>query len=77
MIEHQENKINFCDFCSCESCKNGNKWTDNADTSDGRKICEICYFYECCLNAGAGNPCENKNCEHRPKLISDWRKFNG
>jgi len=39
---------------------------------DGRWICDTCYHYECCVNAGY-NPCKDHNCEHRPKLVNgEW-----
>jgi hypothetical protein len=43
---------------------------------DGRWICDICYHYECCVDAGS-NPCkglcEEYKCDHRPELVNgEW-----
>lgn len=47
----------------------------HAQCEDGRWICDTCYHYECCVDAGS-DPCSGlcgqKKCEHRPKLISEW-----
>jgi len=45
-------------------------------------ICDVCYAYDLCTaeskkskeTRGIG-PYENKYCAHRPKLISDWIKY--
>ena len=71
--------MNFCDFCDCDDCKYGNGIvsTNHAQTSDGRWICDICYTYDMCTsgpNRNPKGPCDNKNCEHRPKIISSWKK---
>lgn len=49
---------------------------------DGRWICDTCYHYECCVDAGK-NPCRGLcaeyKCNHRPKLANEeWTfwKFN-
>ena len=43
---------------------------------DGRWICDTCYYYECCVDAGSdpGNGlCGEKKCAHRPKLVNgEW-----
>lgn len=79
-------KQHFCDFCECETCKDGESWLSHAQTIDGRWICEVCYDYEVCLDATAviingkkrspNGPCD-KPCEHRPKLTTGkWLKLN-
>jgi hypothetical protein len=63
----------FCDFCSCAACKYG--WKDckmsHAPTVDGKWICNVCYSYDLCTsgpNRNYNGPCEDKTCQHRPKL---------
>jgi hypothetical protein len=65
----------FCDFCDCESCLGGREDLTHAATADGRWICDVCYDYDLCTGANrhvqrAHSPCEDKNCAHRPRLIS-------
>lgn len=65
----------FCDFCECEDCKNGRKYLKHAQTKNNSWICDVCYLYDVCTNGPNRNwngPCKDKNCEHRPKLISNW-----
>lgn len=69
----------FCSFCDCEDCISGNSEYVNlyhAQTIDNRWICDICYAYDVCLDAGV-NPCKIKECEHKPKLITGWTDVNG
>lgn len=63
----------FCDYCTCSDCKSGAPWLVHAQTESGKWICDVCFNYECCLRAGY-NPCD-KQCSHRPKLISEWIKY--
>ena len=67
----------YCDFCKCSDCQNGTPYIVHAQTSDNRWICDVCYDYEICQKfeerKGLG-PCDDKNCVHRPKLISEWIK---
>jgi len=73
-------KRNFCDYCSCESCKNGASYLWNAETVDGKMICDVCWQYEVCMTAqiketGKHNgPCPG-NCKHRPAIKTKWNKF--
>lgn len=75
--------MNFCDYCSCDTCKNGEYYLAHARTVDGKYICDVCYWFDICRREPftrkrhQGEPCENKNCEHRPKLISKWTKYSG
>lgn len=69
---------NFCDFCSCDDCKYGNSIyvLHHAKTQDNKWICDICFEYDLCTsgpNRNSNGPCKEKNCDHRPKLISDWK----
>jgi hypothetical protein len=69
--------MNFCDFCPCESCKTGTfaHKVSHAETSDGRHICDVCYTYDLCTSGIGRNPngpCDNKNCSHRPTIVSEW-----
>jgi hypothetical protein len=67
--------MNYCNYCPCEDCKNGRKDLSHAKTIDGSWICDVCYTYEVCLDAGAIAPCPSKvKCEHRPKLVGEWEK---
>lgn len=72
------NRMAYCDFCDCEDCQNGTSYLFHAQTSDGRWICDVCYSYDECINqqrkiSGTHNgPCENRNCEHRPSIVSEW-----
>lgn len=68
----------FCDFCNCETCRNGEPWLRHAETADGRWICEVCFDYDVCTTGpdrSPTGPCENIECEHRPKIVSDWVMF--
>jgi hypothetical protein len=71
--------MSFCDFCTCSDCQNGKSYLSHAETEDGRWICDVCFTYESCMDKqrelyGKHNgPCEN-DCEHRPKLISEFVK---
>ena len=68
---------NFCDYCSCDDCKYGSYFISHAKTLDGKQICDVCYTYDLCTsgpNRNSNGPCKEKNCIHRPKLISDWIK---
>jgi hypothetical protein len=67
----------FCDFCSCEDCQFGRKNLTHAETSDYKYICDACYYYDLCIDGGCAAPCQDKECQHRPKLISPFVKFNG
>lgn len=73
----------FCDFCKCDSCKFGESHLSNAQTEDDRWICDVCWLYEVCMEAKIAKfgkhdgPCDDRNCEHRPKLKTEWTKFNG
>ena len=67
----------YCNFCKCSACKYG--WIDHktyhAPTSAGGHICDVCYAYDVCTsgpNRNPEGPCENKDCEHRPKLIGPF-----
>lgn len=65
----------YCDFCTCRDCQFGTKYLSHAQTSDGRWICDVCYTYDLCTSGPTRNkngPCEDKNCHHRPKLITGW-----
>ena len=65
----------FCDFCTCEDCREGTKCLGNASTEDGRYICDVCYYYEVCLDAGMNEPCpKHPLCAHRPILTSEWNR---
>jgi hypothetical protein len=63
----------FCDYCSCSACLSCND--DNlthAETEDGRFICHTCFTYNRECIKEIGEPCSNKNCHHRPVLISGF-----
>lgn len=76
----------FCDFCDCENCKSGIISYDigsgvrelklyHAKCDDNKWICEVCYLYDLCIsgpNKNVDEPCKDKKCSHRPKLISDF-----
>lgn len=70
--------MSFCDFCDCNECQFGydaKKKIHHAKTSDGKLICEICYEYDLCtanVPNRRSNPCINKNCTHRPIIVSEW-----
>jgi len=71
--------MSFCDFCDCSDCKTGDNGLFkiyHANTSEGKWICDICYAYDVCTsgpNRSFNGPCKDKLCEHRPKLISEWK----
>ena len=68
----------FCDFCSCDDCKFGATDLYHAECIDGRWICDICFTYDLCTSPKfkCSVPCENKECEHRPKLkTKEWLKL--
>lgn len=70
---------NFCDFCDCDECKFGADydWFLHAQTNEPDKwICSTCYTYDLCTSGPnrANHPCENKECIHRPKLVTKWSK---
>lgn len=70
--------MRFCDFCLCSQCAQGDIWLSHAQTEDGRWICDVCYTYDLCTsgpNRNPSGPCEDPNCIHRPKLVTDWIKF--
>jgi hypothetical protein len=69
----------YCDFCACNMCKTGHD-TDgivlHTQCTDGKWICDVCYHYECCVDA-KHDPCTGicgeYKCEHRPKLVNgEW-----
>lgn len=81
----------FCDCSMCQTgcselCQfDGDKPTTTIKASvpvyhtqckDGRWICDTCYFYECCVDAGSDPDkglCGEKKCDHRPKLVNgEW-----
>jgi hypothetical protein len=71
---------NFCDFCKCDGCKNGEWYLSHAETEDHRWICDVCFSYELCLDARGEDlsidaPCKDKGCIHRPKIISEWINY--
>ena len=77
-----EDPTAFCDFCKCEQCRNGGHIggvpIHHAQCSDGQWICEICYTYDVCTsgpNRSSNGPCKDKDCKHRPKLVSRWIPF--
>lgn len=68
----------FCDFCECEDCANGTDDLHHAECIDGRWICDVCFLYDCCTRDPIirRNPCENHECDHRPKLkTKKWLKL--
>lgn len=74
-------KEKFCDFCECSACVNGESYLSHSRTIDGKFICDVCYSYDVCVNEKrklvprAYGPCKEKNCEHRPKLVGEWKKY--
>lgn len=70
----------FCDFCTCEMCQTGaDDYLElfHAQTVDGQWICDICFSYDQCTtgpNRNPNGPCENNECEHRPRLITEFMK---
>lgn len=69
----------FCDYCKCKNCQEGCDWLSHAQTDNGTWICDVCYAYDLCMSPGSNRnwkgPCDNKDCEHRPKIISKWIKY--
>ncbi len=69
----------FCDYCECDDCTYGNDRISHAKTSDNDWICDICYTYDLCTSTGPlrnkNGPCKNKDCIHRPVLITKWIDF--
>lgn len=73
--------MNFCDYCDCENCKEG--WPSyikvkHAFTDEDKWICDVCYCYEMCkrkhdVSVPYNGPCDDKNCVHRPKIVSEWK----
>lgn len=66
----------FCDFCKCEDCQAGTPYLQHAQCEDGRWICDTCYNYELCIEA-VRDICKEKDCGHRPKIVSDWSDWSG
>lgn len=67
----------FCDYCYCVDCKYGTEYISHCLTANGTWICDVCYNYDVCTNVYKNKflgPCEDMNCEHRPKLIGNWIK---
>lgn len=72
----------FCDFCECDTCKYGDGHLTHALTNDnGKYICDVCFSYDLCTSdhnpygvPRCDNPCDDKKCLHRPKLITGWTK---
>lgn len=73
---------NFCDYCKCIDCQTGYSHDSetkevlgkllHAKTKDNKYICDICYnYYDGCISA-TGDVCANKNCQHRPILITHF-----
>lgn len=68
----------FCNYCKCEDCVHGTKYLHHAQTDRGDWICDVCWQYDQCTsgpNRNPNGPCDEPECEHRPKLISDWQKY--
>lgn len=71
----------FCNYCDCSVCRDGEFYLSTAKISETERICDVCYEIECCVDAKNKTretdiePCENFDCEHRPKLISGWQTF--
>lgn len=71
----------FCSYCRCEDCATGHENLTHAKTVNGDWICDVCWRYEVCVDA-CGSPCEDEklrpvDCEHRPKLVSEWVRGTG
>lgn len=66
----------FCDFCTCENCTDGAPDLFHAQAVDGRWICDVCFLYDQCTSddgpapRNPNGPCDNSECEHRPRLIN-------
>ena len=69
----------FCDYCSCQDCQLGCAYLSHAQTDTGTWICDVCYTYDLCTahgpNRSKNGPCKDKNCIHRPKIVSEWIRF--
>lgn len=76
----------FCDFCTCNDCRKGNRGLIHAMTADNRWICDVCWRYDVCVSekrkSGVRDrPCETlagraiPGCPHRPKLVTGWIGF--
>ena len=70
--------MNFRNYCSCSNCKNGIQGLFHAKTENEDFICGICWLYDQCTSGKdrVNHPCEDKNCQHRPKIIGEWKEFN-
>jgi len=69
---------NFCDYCDCNDCRNGTDMLHHAMTSNDEWICDVCYLYDLCTsgpNRSPDGPCREKECVHRPKIVSTWTKL--
>jgi hypothetical protein len=72
--------MNYCDFCTCDDCKFGSKYTKHAQTFDNKWICDTCYRYSVCIDAKRQSgstlrkPCDNMECDHRPQLKTSFEK---
>jgi hypothetical protein len=66
--------VSFCDFCECVACREGAPDLEHAPTDDGRWICDVCFDYDQCTTGPnrANHPCDEAECEHRPRLSGDW-----
>lgn len=65
----------YCDYCPCEDCQYGTKYISHAQTDNGKWICSTCFNWDLCTNViGLHGPCEDKECVHRPKIITEWSK---
>lgn len=68
----------YCNYCDCNGCKYGNMddvKLYHAKTFNNDWICNVCYKYDLCTSGPLRNkngPCENDECIHRPKIISNW-----
>lgn len=63
----------FCDYCKCSDCQNGHHLLSHAQTEEENWICDVCFEYDLCTSVpGHNGPCEETECQHRPKLISKW-----
>ena len=75
--------VAFCDYCTCQTCMDGEEHLSHALTTDDRWICDVCYWYELCLDekrletgkTRGHDPCSEEHCAHRPQLASNWIKF--
>ena len=59
----------YCDYCECNMCKYGDGMSEHAKTA-GDWICDTCWNYDIC----GDQPCDDLECIHRPKLVSDFIK---